>query len=431
MALGLTLFLGSAGCSFGAAPAKGKGSIAVASASRCAEDMPITLRGVPTGFLATGVSSRGLIVVVGSSWEHPTGSFVVEALLPDCAPDRSFGIGGVAHIHLPPGADRRAFEIEAVAPSTHGSVLLAGSSGAAMMVARLLPRGVLDPGFGENGWLSLVPPDRRVSPEATALLQERSGLIVIAGDDGGCAACFRDWVTAATPRGRRDQAFGRKGWVTLFGDSSIVGLVARPGDGVVLMGEAGNMDCFSVSIAGLTSTGAMDRAFEHSFTSAWMRVEPRQSFDGTLVPGPSGSFRVVGITNNQCTASSDQIEASGLVAGFGATGTTDAGFAQPGVVEFAAHKGEWWSFSLPDGVVMTAVDSGGVYSLRPSPQVLTLRAFSSTGSVDQRFAEAGVRTISIPSVESEGQVVSVMGDGNNVVITSTVSDGPQVRVVDG
>jgi hypothetical protein len=68
------------------------------------------------------------------------------------------------------------------------------------------------------------------SGEVTAVLQEPSGRIIIAGDNGGGGCCTLNWAAAISARGRLESGFGTRGReeIPTGGDSGVEGLALEP-----------------------------------------------------------------------------------------------------------------------------------------------------------------------------------------------------------
>ena len=122
---------------------------------------------------------------------------VLRSVTRQCAPNRGFGHGGAAAItissHLKPGhaaalgSPSDGLWVNVLAPRNGGGAIVAGTYGGEWVVGEVTRSGLVDPTFGNSGWTVL--PFRG---EVTAVLQERSGRILIGGDNGGggCAAAF-------------------------------------------------------------------------------------------------------------------------------------------------------------------------------------------------------------------------------------------------
>lgn len=297
-----------------------------------------------------------------------------------------------------------------------------------MLVGRLLSDGRLDPTFGTHGWVSVVPPDRLGLPEATSVVQEASGLIVVAGDDGGCTGCHEDWVTAVTPQGVLDRTFETKGWVHVFVQASqISGLLDQPHDRVLVMGERDIQGRATASLALLSSSGSPAPGFQANFAPVWNQIEPSQGFIGSISGRSAQGFAVVGLGTNLCSASGLPAKASGFLAGFGPNGTIDRTFAVHGLTHFTAAYGELWAVPSPRGDMAIVVDSQPL-TAPPSPHTLTITVFSADGNLDKSFGSGGIEETSIPTNDDQGEIY-VMGESNHLVVISQASRSPQVRIV--
>jgi uncharacterized delta-60 repeat protein len=154
--------------------------------------------------------------------------------------------------------------LDGLAVSADGSILFGdsgeGCSGSAH-VRRLLPNGAPDPTFGEGGVGEGLP----LTIDHLAL--DATGRIVVAGiHSGPCGKTLPPTELAVArllPDGRLDQSFGAGG-VVLFGgvglkDSRAQGLAVREGGGILLAGGA-DLGASGHLIA-LTGAGALDPGF--------------------------------------------------------------------------------------------------------------------------------------------------------------------------
>ena len=113
--------------------------------------------------------------------------------------DPSFGAGGVVTTRFPASA-----HAEAVALEPRGGIVLAGRSGSDLALARYRTDGSLDPAFGEGGRLVS---DLRGRDGVAAAVQ-LDGKIVVAGSSGPHLALAR-----YLPDGSLDPSFGEGGEV--------------------------------------------------------------------------------------------------------------------------------------------------------------------------------------------------------------------------
>src|SRR4051812_26635402 len=174
-----------------------------ASASARPGDIgPVTTLG-PGHAAAVAVQPDGRAVVTGDDGR----AFLVARVRPNGKLDRSFGRGGSTKIRFR-GAS--AVESRAVAVFRDGRILVAGTvtirGVRRFAVARLLPRGHLDPNFGSGG-KALAGPD---GAQLEAMTLQRQGEVVLAGSRRGTT---RRWVlvTRLLPDGTPDPAFAHDG----------------------------------------------------------------------------------------------------------------------------------------------------------------------------------------------------------------------------
>jgi hypothetical protein len=111
-------------------------------------------------------------------------SGTLQRLLPDGAPDQTFGSGGVSEV-LPLSVERISFDDQ-------GRILLAGSasygpcaklvgSSSELAVARLQANGSLDPSFGNSGVVRTHTEGKLEDVSASGLAVREDGTILVAG----------------------------------------------------------------------------------------------------------------------------------------------------------------------------------------------------------------------------------------------------------
>jgi uncharacterized delta-60 repeat protein len=135
------------------------------------------LPGEQMGPRAVAVDDSGKILVAGEDAE-------VVRFLPNGRLDPAFGAGGIARVPLP-----RPVSVDGLALQPDGALLLSGitvGDGGERVgaVARLLPTGAVDPGFGSQG-LAIVPGENSGIPPSVDSLPhigvQAGGRIVAAG----------------------------------------------------------------------------------------------------------------------------------------------------------------------------------------------------------------------------------------------------------
>jgi hypothetical protein len=195
---------------------------------------------------------------------------VINSVTTRCTLNRAFGHDGATTVSVPTELVRKgrghALWVDAIAPTRAGGALLSGTYRGRWVVAELTPRGHLHRKFGDRGWVPLP-----YHGEATALLQEPSGRIVVAGDNGGGGCCTVNHAVALSPQGRPIRRFGKNGRVTLpTGEDSGVASLKREPDGKILAEiRYGNMGCWGVALAMLTPSGRQVDHFAARMRQFW------------------------------------------------------------------------------------------------------------------------------------------------------------------
>jgi uncharacterized delta-60 repeat protein len=242
--------------------------------------------GIATG-LANDVSIQpdGAILVAGLTTlthdpEHDFGDLFVARLLADGNPDPSFGLGtGVVFSDV--GGQTNAAENVAVLPG--GSILVSGSSpnpdsdGVGIDdhtdLARYQPGGLLDPGFGNGGTLTLdafVGADLAVQPDGRLLLIGTADTTPPTAPPNSVTELS---VMRLLPDGTPDESFGDNG--TGATNVSVTSLTSPTGDPnrdrgnaialqpdgrIVVAGVAGSINT-NFAVARLLADGTLDTEF--------------------------------------------------------------------------------------------------------------------------------------------------------------------------
>jgi uncharacterized delta-60 repeat protein len=244
--------------------------------------------------------------------EAPDGGLVrlaegeIERLLPNGEPDPKFGSGGDGRVSV------AGLQLFAVAVDSAGRIVAVGRDPEAhlLAVARFLPDGRPDPGFGDLGIVRTA-----VSAATTANLDAAvsvavaaDGGILVGGSAGqaedcpvGALHCWGPYLDAVVlrylPDGRLDSGFGDGG---VFRKNSLWGsahsVAARPGGGALLVpgGPTGVVEPGGgpgVIAAALNAAGNL--SFAYDVSSSWLRglASPRPS---QLIVGAGGRMLVCG-----------------------------------------------------------------------------------------------------------------------------------------
>ncbi|HEX4607344.1 MAG TPA: FG-GAP-like repeat-containing protein, partial [Urbifossiella sp.] len=136
-----------------------------------------------------------------------------------------------------------------------GKIVLAGSTGVDMGVARLSSGGVLDPTFGTSGTLSIDAGG--TADTAKAITLQSDGKIVITGGNGTQMVTFR----LNSVDGSRDTTFGTNGrvGVGVTGTGDIANALTIQSDGSIIL--AGGTGSQAIAVVRLSMTGVLDSTF--------------------------------------------------------------------------------------------------------------------------------------------------------------------------
>jgi hypothetical protein len=353
-------------------------------------------------------------------------SVVLHSVTALCAPDRGFGSEGVATVALPlrprpgnPPADGvppNGLWVNAVAPRRGGGAILAGTYGNDWVVGEVTRRGQIDPTFGEGGWTVLPFPG-----EVTAVLQEPSGRIIIAGDNGGGGCCTLNWVAAVSARGRLENDFGTRGREELptGGDSGVEGLALEPNGDILATVGYGNNGCWGVVLAMLTPSGRQVPQFATRFGRFWHGLGFGAFVGDVYVDGDG--FTLVGTGERECDGYRSQ-PATGLITRFRADGDL---------------IGRTIRFPSRMYGTVDAFHVGGDIFVVASPYAdstqVTVTALRSDGSADPRFGSRGRARIHTPwkgrNAALETMVSVHRASPRTIVVIATQDGRKQLQVI--
>jgi uncharacterized delta-60 repeat protein len=214
------------------------------------------------GAAAVAIEGDGKIVAAGGRGSD----FALARYLPDGRLDPTFGEGGKVVTDIPAHPRRFAEFLErganAVAIQPDGKIIAAGAGAQSFALARYTWDGRLDRSFGSGGEVFTDfgghPP--QVEDYAEALAVQADGKIIAAGGRSG--ELFE--LARYLPNGHLDPGFGRGGRVvTNRGDSGydVVQALALQPDGKVIAAGGRGPRFPAVTLARYTATGQLDRSF--------------------------------------------------------------------------------------------------------------------------------------------------------------------------
>lgn len=200
----------------------------------------------------------GKILLAGRSAENNQYDFAIGRLNADGSADLSFGAGG-STITPFPGISS---QINALAIQPDGRIVAGGYEGGIasprFALARYLPDGALDPGFGTGGATSLLIGS---GCQINNLVLQPDGRILAIGN-ATIGGVNKMALLRLLPNGSPDPDFGQDGWaVGTFGlaDATGMGLAFLPGDSSILVCGAGESAYFC--LARFHADGTPDTGF--------------------------------------------------------------------------------------------------------------------------------------------------------------------------
>lgn len=383
---------------------------------------------------ATAIQPDGRIVVAGVSDARGSHDFAVARYTSTKELDPSFGEGGVVLVDF----GRRSYDwAYALALQPDGKILVAGVSDASgskdFALARLLPDGDLDRGFGERGLVA-----ERVRSLTTDIVRgivvQPDGRIVVAGvtfEDVFTLNPHGDFMVARyLPDGRNDLTFGVGGVMTTgFGEESYddAYAVALQPDGKVVLGGYSNcgagpgvlFGADQLALARYLPSGLLDPSFGEG---------GKVLFDGgslderilALALAPDGGILAGGYVAGE--RRSDLLLArlrrdGSLVKEFGNTGK---GFS---VDNLGTNSERVGSLVLqPDGKIV----AGGQTAVANHADFAVFR-YDPGGLLDADFGRGGVASFDFQGREDRVHAVALQPDGKIVAVGQSEADFGVVR----
>jgi len=360
------------------------------------------LRSSETGAADVVVQGDDKVLLLGNGLGGPTGrdyGFVVDRLNPDGTPDTAFGINGRTLVSFGGSADPASIALQ-----PDGKIVVAGSSGGAIAVARLLPTGAPDPAFSGDGKATLVPA-AGYSSRVFDLALQADGKIVLAGTVSSGTSAYGDSLLA------RVRADGTPD--TSFGPNA---------NGFVLQ-NLGQTDGFT-GVA-LDASGRIVAAAAYDVYGSWgysvFRYAANGSPDATFGSGGRVRFDTTGTSGDVLVDSAGGILVASVVRGpahgvarFLPDGSVDRAFGTDGVATAAglnpptdrAAGGEL-AFQMDGKLVLGATTLAG-------PQYddtrMAAARFNADGTRDQNFGVGGSAVVPADGTETaEGMDLGMDG----------------------
>jgi uncharacterized delta-60 repeat protein len=208
------------------------------------------------------IQPDGKIVIVGGGVAPPYGplSFAAVRLLPNGAPDRSFGSNGIAIARVGQGSIATGVVLQPDGKlAVAGTAIVNGQNQFA--AARFNANGTVDASFGSGGSITVGGP----IGGAWGLARQPTGKLVLVGQANyGSAAAQEFMAVRLMPNGTRDPSFGSGGIDAIPVGASSYGFgIAVQSDGkVVLAGPAFTTTGVNATVR-LRDNGSLDTTYGH------------------------------------------------------------------------------------------------------------------------------------------------------------------------
>lgn len=313
--------------------------------------------------------------------------FLIARYLPNGALDQSFGQGGRSLVQVDNPQRRDRVTVYSLVLQPDGRILVGGSydpnllvfggSGSSnLLLARLLPNGALDGGFGTNGAAGFDPDMPGVVIESRATQIETIALQGSSILAGGQASAGAPTIIRYTPEGVPDRTFARGTANAQFKrgkmGGSISGLIALKNGRILASGHLGGY----FLLGRLHPNGVHDHRFRGAkrLTNAAKRKRCGCSIAQSLTRDSKGRLVVVGsLLSRHRTRyeTPDGIHRSGafVAARFRASGNVDGNFGRRG---FARVK-------------VGSAANGRDVAVQPNGRVLLVGASTRAGESSGRF----------------------------------------------
>ncbi|MCS7466941.1 VCBS domain-containing protein [Stieleria sp. ICT_E10.1] len=355
----------------------------------------------------------GKIVLVGET-NATLRNMVVTRYLPDGTLDSSFGQGGIVIPDLP-----GTHWAEAVAIQADGKILVAGSQANKIAVLRLLPNGAPDTSFGDGGLVSAGPGSSNRLFGVDMAIDGAGNLAVLARTSNSSAPTSLDFFVARFlgTNGDLDPTFGSasphgSGLVSVdfnngFDQPTAVAIGAN--NAIVVVGRtkelvSGSNDDFA--IARLSSNGELDSTFDGDGTKV---VDFGFGNDEARTVAVDASDRLV-IAGRAESASSTDF----AVLRMDAAGNPDATFGSSGLLTIDVGS----SFDIATDV---AFDGTDLVLVGLGPSDLPVLRLQDDGAPDPSFDADGIQTIDFGASNDRGNAILVDGSGTITVAGDTFS----------
>lgn len=353
----------------------------------------IPVSGIADSAQAVVVDPNGSVVLAGSAGGNYS---VLARLLPNGAPDGSFGAGGISTLDLSfnLGDGLRAFVRMDDGRYVGCGIFASPGTANDFVVARFTSTGTLDSSFNGSGYA--VTPFGPSGPgeQCNAVAIQPDGMLVSAGytyESGPSHVA----MTRHTANGMLDSGFGIGGKLninaaaTTNGNSEAKAVLVQPDGKILVAGYAFGPGHSEFLLMRLNSNGTPDASFGSGGITR-TAVGASEDIANAMVRQPDGRIVLAGSTY----ATGGQRDFA--LARYTSAGVLDAGFGTGGVVTTAIGPSDDYAYALvlmPWGRLVAAGTSRT--AVGQSPTDLSLVAYNANGSLDRYFGNAGKRIVDV------------------------------------
>jgi uncharacterized delta-60 repeat protein len=357
--------------------------------------------------LALAIQGDHKIVAAGYSGRSSR-DFALARYLPDGSLDPTFGTGGKVVTDFG-GTD----EASAVAILPTGRIVVAGTSGESIALARYMRNGTLDSSFGRGGKVTYL----RVSVQIYAMAVMPHGKIVVAGYSS-VSCCYYFELARFKPAGKIDRTFGFRGEVSgpfgSRGRTAIRSIAVEEDGRIVAAGYTGNHRS-RFALARYQPRGAVDATFGSKYG-----VETNFGGSGSRAYGLAidGDGRIVAVGSSNAQGSGGFEFA---LARYRTDGSLDPSFGEAGkvVTNFGSDKasGATAVAIQPNGRIL-AVGFAGSGGSRD----FALARYRPNGTLDTTFGDHGEVLTNVGGSGSDDVANAIVLQANGKVVAGGSSD---------
>lgn len=342
-------------------------------------------------------------------------------------PDAGFGNNGVA---ITPQTDKSGI-IYSTAIQSNGRIVSAGESyddslNRHSFLARYMPDGTLDAGFGTQGKINikvgwndaissvLVQTDGKITAAGNETIKT-----VIPGNPPQMVLTTRPFLIRYKPDGTLDSAFGTNGIHRLsilgsYADKQIVSIVQLPDGRLVAGGSLLSTVPMEMALVCLRPDGTYDTGFGTN-GMAWYTIEPGENATlFALCAQPDGKI-ILGGSSGAASLAAPPNTKMGFVRVL-PDGTPDASFGAGGLAAIRVAQGIPYPYDVVSKIALRP--GGKIVAAGGSSGKLALVQLNANGSLDATFGQGGIAK-DTGRLQADG--LCILANGN--VLTSTLKSG--------